>query len=224
MSQPSLEDLGPRDPSLPLAEAVFRLLRSGLHSGVFRSGSRLREEDVAQALKVSRTPVREAFARLTAKRLVEPSGGRGLIFRTLDTAEIMELYALREILEGACARLAARQASDAEIETLNELAAGFLGSPDDPRDLARLNGLFHEAIFRAARNRYLDMALSEMQDAIALLGPTTFGVEGRPSTAAAEHARIVEAITKRDAEGAELAAREHIREALRARLRIIQSR
>ncbi len=224
MNQPNLEDLGPRDPALPLAEAVFRLLREGLHRGVFRCGSRLREEDVAKALKVSRTPVREAFARLAAKRLLEPSGGRGLTFRTLDTLEVMELYALREILEGACARLAARQASDAEIETLDELAAGFLAATGNPHDLAHLNRLFHEAIFRAARNRYLDMALSEMQDAIALLGPTTFGVEGRPSTAAAEHARIVDAITRRDADGAELAAREHIREALRARLRIIQSR
>ena len=224
MNQPNLEDLGQRDPSLPLAEAVFRLLRAGLHSGVFRSGSRLREEDVAQALKVSRTPVRDAFARLAAKRLVEPSGRRGLTFRTLDTAEILELYALREILEGACARLAARQASDAEIETLAELASGFLAAADDPREQAHLNRLFHEAIFRAARNRHLDMALSEMQDAIALLGPTTFGVEGRTSTAIAEHARIVDAITRRDADGAERAAREHIREALRARLRVIQSR
>ncbi|RAI43018.1 transcriptional regulator [Rhodoplanes roseus] len=208
--------------ALPLGEAVFRALCGALRDGAYRPGDRIVEDEVAQKLEVSRTPVREALGRLLAKGLIEHAGGRGMVVRRPDAAEVLELYAMREILEGAAARLAAIQATPPEVDTLRDLADGFAGAADDPRALARLNRLLHEAIVRAARNRFLDAALREMQDAIALLGPTTFNVGGRPTTAVAEHAAIVGAIAARDADTAEQAARAHIREALRARLRLMQ--
>lgn len=209
--------------TLPLGEAVFRALCQALRDGVYRPGDRIVEDEVAQKLEVSRTPVREALGRLLAKGRVEHAGGRGLVVRRPDAAEVLELYAMREILEGAAARLAATQASAPEIDTLRDLADGFAVQTENPREMARLNRLLHEAIVRAARNRFLDGALREMQDAIALLGPTTFNVGGRPSTAIAEHAAIVAAIAGRAPDTAEQAARAHIREALRARLRLMQN-
>ncbi|WP_296523961.1 GntR family transcriptional regulator [Rhodoplanes sp.] len=207
---------------MPLGEAVFRALCRALRDGVYRPGDRIVEDEVAQRLEVSRTPVREALGRLMSKGLVEHAGGRGLVVRRPDAAEVLELYAMREILEGAAARLAAAQASGPEIDTLRDLADEFATQAEDPRAMARLNRLLHETIVRAARNRFLDGALREMQDAIALLGPTTFNVGGRPSTAVAEHAAIVAAIAGRDPDTAEQVARAHIREALRARLRLMQ--
>ncbi|MEY9394038.1 DNA-binding GntR family transcriptional regulator [Bradyrhizobium japonicum] len=88
--------------------------------------------------------------------------------------------------------------------------------------MARLNRAFHEAICRAARNRYLDNASRELQDWIALLGPTTFTVTGRPSTSHGEHQAIIDAIAARDGDKAEQLARAHIREALRCRLKLLQ--
>ena len=102
------------------------------------------------------------------------------------------------------------------------LQAAFEAHADDPHAMARFNRLFHETIFRAARNRYLDAALQEIQDAIALLGTTTFAVGGRPGTAAREHTDMIAAIAARDPDRAEQAARLHIREALRARLKLLQ--
>lgn len=203
-------------------EAVFQALRRAFRDGMYRPGDRLREEEVAQRLGVSRTPVREAFGRLVAKGLVTPAAGRGLIVRSLDAAEIGELYAMREILEGATAGLAAQHASPFEVEALQEIEADFEAATD-VAEMARLNLVFHGAIVRAARNRFLDGALQELQDAIALLGPTTFGAEGRPLTAAREHREIVAAIVARDAGGAERVAREHIRQALRTRLRMLRA-
>jgi DNA-binding GntR family transcriptional regulator len=212
-----------RDTGLPLSEAVFRSLCQALRAGHYRPGDRLREEDVAQRLKVSRTPVREALGRLMAKGFVEPASGRGLIVRSLGAAEVLELYAMREILEGAAARLAAQHASVPEIDALNDLERAFEASAEDPTEMARLNRVFHEAIFRAARNRYLDSALQELQDGIALLGTTTFSIGGRPSTAAAEHRSLIDAIAERDPDRAEKLARAHIQEALRHRLGLMQS-
>ena len=95
-------------------------------------------------------------------------------------------------------------------------------SGTDPAEMARLNRAFHEAICRAARNRYLDNASRELQDWIALLGPTTFTVSGRPSTSHGEHQAIIDAIAARDGGKAEQLARTHIREALRCRLKLLQ--
>ncbi len=212
-----------RGTGLPLSEAVFRSLCRALRAGHYRPGDRLREEDVAQRLKVSRTPVREALGRLMAKGFVEPASGRGLIVRSLGAAEVLELYAMREILEGAAARLAAQHASLPEIDALKDLERAFEANAEDPAEMARLNRVFHEAIFRAARNRYLDSALQELQDGIALLGATTFSIGGRPSTAAVEHRSLIDAITERDPDRAEKLARAHIQEALRHRLRLMQS-
>jgi DNA-binding GntR family transcriptional regulator len=209
-----------RGAGLPLAEVVYQALRRELISGTYRPGDRLREEEVAQRLRVSRTPVREALGRLVAKGLVVSSGGRGLVVRALETSQVVELYAMREILEGGAARLAAQYASMPEIDALNDLDARYAGHASDPHALASDNRMIHKAVFAAARNRYLDGALQELQDAIALLGGTTFSVPGRPKEAAGEHRAIIDAIARRDGDAAEEAARAHIREALRARLKM----
>ncbi|MCK1735217.1 GntR family transcriptional regulator [Bradyrhizobium sp. 138] len=216
-----------RGAGLALGEAVFRSLCEALQAGSYRAGDRLREEEVAQRLKVSRTPVREALGRLAARGFVAPAGGRGLIVRNLDISEVLELYAMREIMEGAAARLAAEHASPPEIDAVRDIEQAFVETSETDaaemaRERARLNRAFHEAICRAARNRYLDNASRELQDWIALLGPTTFTVSGRPSTSHDEHQAIIDAIAARDGDKAEQLARAHIREALRCRLKLLQ--
>ena len=212
-----------RDSGLSLGEAVFRALRQALRSGLYKSGDRLREDEIAQALKVSRTPVREALNRLMATGFIEQASGRGIVVRNLGIAEVLELYAMREILEGAAARLASRHASPPEIEALCDLEDRFEANGADPSEMARINRAFHEAIFRAAKNRYLDSALEELQDGISLLRPTTFTVGQRPATAAKEHRAIIAAITERDADRAEQVARLHIQESLRSRLQLLNN-
>src|SRR6478736_3301539 len=115
-----------RGAGVVLGEAVFRSLCEALQGGTYRAGDRLREEEVAQRLNVSRTPVREALGRLAARGFVAPSGGRGLVVRNLDISEVLELYAMREILEGAAARLAAEHASAPEIDALRDIAQAFI--------------------------------------------------------------------------------------------------
>jgi DNA-binding FadR family transcriptional regulator len=128
---------------------------------------------------------------------------------------------MREILEGAAARLAAMHASPPEVDALADLEEAFEANLDSPGEMARYNRAFHETIFRAARNRYLDGALQEIQDGIALLGVTTFSLAGRPATAVEEHRALVDAIAKRTPDKAEKIARTHIPDALRARLRLL---
>jgi len=205
-----------------LSDAVFAALRHGLRSGIFQPGDRLREEEIAEHFHVSRTPVRDALRRLLERRLLEVSGGRGLMVRRLDQSEIFELYQMREIMEGTASRFAAQNATPAEIAHLRDLQAAF-ETAQTAAEWRSLNKQFHDTIAAAVRNRYFHAPLEELQDFLALLGPTTFPVPGRANPPAAEHRRILEAIAARDADAAEAATRDHIRSAFAARLKILQA-
>lgn len=213
-------DTAPGARGAGLSDAVFAALRHGIRNGIIQPGERLREEEIAERFSVSRTPVRDALRRLLERRFLEVSGGRGLMVRRLDRAEVFELYQMREIMEGTAARFAAENATGAEIDLLNELQIAFEAATD-AAEWQRLNKQFHNTIWGAVRNRFFHGPLEELQDFLALLGPTTFSIVGRASPAAQEHRRILEAISKHDPDAAEAAARDHIRSALSTRLRML---
>jgi DNA-binding GntR family transcriptional regulator len=206
----------------PLGTKVYRNLVEKLRSGQLASGSRLREEEIAAALDVSRTPVREALARFQARGLASVSSG-GLIVSELDSRQVDELYAVRAILEGAAARLAALNAAPADIEGIRHAARGFDNLSDDATALARANTLFHESIYHAARNDHLLRMLEDLNDSLALLPRTTFQIPQRSAEVRLEHAQIVIGIVAKDADKAEKAARDHINKALASRLKLLFS-
>jgi DNA-binding GntR family transcriptional regulator len=176
---------------------------------------------MASWLEMSRTPVREALRRLEADGLLTFAPYRGMVISELDHQAVMELYSMREVLEGTAAGLAARHASDAEIAVLKDIVATELDEMDNARRIASQNRHFHGALYRAAHNRYLLKTLNVLSDAMALLGMTTMAITGRSETAHGEHLAVVAAIEAQDPAGAEAAMREHIRMAQRARLRLM---
>lgn len=206
-----------------LGETVFEILKAAMSEGLLQPGERLREDDLANRLNVSRTPIREALNRLVERKLVEPAGGRGLIIRRLSYSEAVELYAMREIIEGAATRLAAQNATPAEVELLKTLNASFAEKGLSAREYAKRNKRFHDAIADAARNRYLYDPLQFIQESLILLGSTTFTVANRQHNAVEEHQKMIDAIVKKDPERAEEAARLHIRAAFAVRLQIINT-
>lgn len=211
------------DSNLSRGELVHGRLRDAIRAGRFAPGDRVREAEVASWLGVSRTPVREAFRRLQADGLLVFEPWRGVIVAQLDQQQLIELYAMRRVLEGTAAGLAARHAADSQIATLRDLMDQAEGA-EGADERAELNRHFHQNIYAAAHNRYLLQALNALRDSMALLPSTTYALEGRHAAAQAEHRRIVDAIAARDAAAAEDAAREHISEAERARLKVILNR
>lgn len=206
----------------PLSATVYRDLVDRLRSGLLTPGSRLREEELAISLGVSRTPVREALARFQARGLAGMSSG-GLIVAELDRRQVNELYAVRAMLEGSAARFAAMNAAPADIEGIRHAVELFESQPDDAAALARANALFHETIYHAARNDYLLRMLEDLNDFLALLPRTTFQLSQRSEEVRLEHREIVIGIEEKDPDKAEVAAREHINKALASRLRLLFS-
>ncbi len=191
-----------------------------IRSRELKPGTRIREEEVAEMLGVSRTPVREALTRLQARGLVV-SSQNGLSLAEFSRAQIMELYALRAVLEGASARFAAENATQHDLAELDLLCGRFQALEGGADAFARMNRRFHDAILAAAHNRYLSRMLEELHDSLALLPDTTFSHPGRSDAAKVEHGRILEGIRRRRPDEAERAARAHIEEARDARLAML---
>jgi DNA-binding GntR family transcriptional regulator len=209
------------DPSVPRtqsrADFVYESLRNAIADGRIAGGERVREEDVARNLGVSRTPVREALQRLQQRGILILGPGRGLVVAQLGHEQVVELYAMREILEGSAARFAAQHATAEEIATLYQLQEELRTAEGDDMLHITLNRRFHQAIYEAAHNRYLMQTLESLLDSFALLRSSTFRLPLRNRNSDEERHRIIAAIEKRDPELAEKEAREHIRQSQRTR-------
>ena len=203
------------------ASWAYEMLHDAIREGSIEPGQRLMELDVSAWLKMSRTPVREAMRRLQAEGMLEHAAGGGMSVVLYDLRAIDEFYAMRESLEGTAAALAAKNADETEIRILSATLDAMRALPADARMHARENQLFHEQIYRAARNRFLLKSLQSLLNFVPLLGPTTYNAPGRIDNALAEHIEIVEAIRARDPARAEEAIRRHVRHSHESRILVV---
>ncbi len=211
---------GPRA-SGGLSEQAYRAIREAIQEGWLAPGQRVLELELCAWLKMSRTPVREALRRLQSDGMLVHAAGGGLSVAQHDLRAVAELYDVRESLEGTAAALAARNGDVTEVHILEAMLDSHRRLPDDPKVHARENALFHEHIYRAARNRFLLKSLQDLHDAVALLGRTTFAAPGRIREAWSEHEAIVAAIRRHDSTEAEALARAHVRRGYQLRLAAI---
>ena len=200
---------------------AYEMLHDAIREGSIEPGQRLMELDVSAWLNMSRTPVREAMRRLQAEGMLEHAAGGGMSVVLYDLRAIDEFYAMRESLEGTAAALAAKNADETEIRILSATLDGMRALPPDARMHARENQVFHEQIYRAARNRFLLKSLQSLLNFVPLLGPTTYTAPGLIAHALAEHVEIVDAIRARDPARAEEAIRQHIRHSHESRILVV---
>jgi DNA-binding GntR family transcriptional regulator len=189
---------------LPQGQAAYRRLLDDIRSGALHPGARLRETELADRLGISRTPVREAIRQLEADGLVIHLPRQGATIRSLDHAEVVELYEMRAVLEGTAARLAARAASDIELAELVALNTDLAMAPAAPQ-AREVNRQFHRMLLDAARNRFLVKSMSALQKTLLILGPTTLADPSRATAAVAEHSAVLTALQARDGANAEAA-------------------
>jgi DNA-binding GntR family transcriptional regulator len=203
-----------------LGAFAYRALRDAIRAGRIPPGPHIRELDVAQWLKISRTPVREAFHRIISEGLLIIGPWNGVMVADLGPKQLVDLYAVREALEGAAASLAAKNATAAEVRALFGIAATEAKERDDPSKLVVINAKLHQAIYRAGHNQFLLQSLTTIVDTLGLLRHSTFVLPGSIELARREHLQIIRAIRDGEAKRAESLARRHIRHALAMRLQL----
>ena len=199
-------------------ESAYEALRALVLDGSLGPGTSVREEAVAARLGVSRTPVRDAFQRLVTDGLLVRTGARGLVVAELDQQQIIELHAMREVLEALAARLAARHASGPEVVALRELVGRQRECVLDSVLSTRLNNQFHNAVAQIARNRYLGAELKTLVELGSLMRGVAEVPAWRREASVDEHERLVNAIERRDGEAAAAVAAAHVRATCEVRM------
>jgi len=203
-----------------LGAFAYRALRDAIRAGRIPPGPHIRELEVAKWLKISRTPVREAFHRIISEGLLVSGPWNGVMVAELDREQLVDLYAVREALEGAAASLAAKNATAAEVRALFGIAATESKERNDPSKLVVINAKLHQIIYRAAHNQFLLQSLTTIVDTLGLLRHSTFVFPDSIGLARREHLLIIRAIRNGEARRAEMLARRHIRRALAMRLQL----
>lgn len=200
-----------------LANVAFERLVEAISSGRFQPGERLSEASLARQLGISRGPLREALQRLEGRLVVrKPNIGVHVIEFTDE--HLRELFNVREALEGMAARLAAEHVTSEDIAGLNSLLQAHAHEPKVVAGESYRQGTndedFHFLIVRVARNKRLSMLLFDhVYYQLRLYRFRASERPGRAQDALKEHLDIVGALNANDADAAERAMRNHIRNA-----------
>ncbi len=201
-----------------LADKVFERLMEAIEKGELPLGSRIREAALARELGISRGPLREALRRLEGRRLVKHTPNLGVRICELTGADILEVFQMREALEGMACRLATENMSDAEIEDLTAL----LKQHETQSELRRGQAYYQRAgeldlHFRIAQGsgnrRLVDLLCGELYYFVRIHRFRSSERPGRAVKALSEHRAIIDAMRDRDADRAEALMRAHVRRA-----------
>ncbi len=194
----------------PLVESAYERIYEAVSNGTFEAGHRMLEAEIAGWLDMSRTPVREALRRLVDQDVLSYDRYGNLVVTRVDRQMVIEVYHMREVLEGAAARLAARYAYDEEIDALKDLVAAHEQLPASRKEQIKFNSLFHQAVLKASHNRYLLRAYEVLPHPVRAHTSVKKTVSVRYSNIVDEHRNIAEAIARHDGDAAEAAARAHV--------------
>ena len=195
-----------------LVDDASQTLRDAILNGRIAAGARLRQTDLADRLGISRTPIREALVRLKAEGLVELLPGGGVQVKRLDLDEAVELYELREVLDGLAARLAAERADATALMRL-EKALKRQAECVERKNATQwfpAHVAFHEEIVKAAGNGHLARLSAVVRLSIRHFHPLLLRTEHRLENAYREHRAIYDAMRTHDGNSAEQLARAHI--------------
>lgn len=193
-------------------DRAYEEVRTAIVAGKFAAGDRLVEEDLAAAIGVSRTPVREALRRLAGDGLVEYVPNRGAHVAAWSEQDLREIFGLRALLEGHAARMAASAAEPDDVEALRGLVAAMKSATADGDldELARLNDEFHHRVMSLAGNARLTAMVEGLVQ--MPLVQRTFRRYSKADLrrSMTHHGELVDALEQGDPAWAEAIMRSHI--------------
>ncbi|MER7009317.1 GntR family transcriptional regulator [Dactylosporangium sp. NPDC000555] len=187
-----------------VADKVYAQLHHAIVTRALSAGSRLTEAGVAEQLKVSKTPVREALLRLREIGLIEPDGLKGNRVITASPQVLRDAFETRRALEGFAAGVAADRASDAALEAIRRLAEQSLeqaakGAFDG---YLRIDGEFHAAVAEASGNKRIARLIEDAATLMRALRYIDVPPESGVLSTARQHVDIAEALARRDSAAA----------------------
>jgi DNA-binding GntR family transcriptional regulator len=197
----------------PLRDRIAQMVRESIIDGKIRPGERLAEPDLASRLGVSRTPLREALLQLDSEGFVVVTPRRGAVVSELSIDDARETYIVKGALESLAARLACENITDEELECLGDIHERMTrfatARTRDNRRILQLNSEFHTTICSASRMEKLNQYIRILRSQALRYNYIYLSVLSHISLSIREHARILEALSRRDGEAAERLVRAH---------------
>ncbi|MDO4869627.1 MAG: GntR family transcriptional regulator [Bacillota bacterium] len=195
-----------------LAEEVAELLRTRIITGEYEMGEKLIENKIAKELKVSRTPVRDAFKQLARERLIEYIPNKGCFAKGFSQKDMADIYAVRKAVEELAVTWAIENASDDNLEDLKEQLdlMSFYTEHKFYEKLLQANEDFHSMIYQMTGSRFIVQVLKSYQDYVHLARRSTLSKEENLPEVYEEHTRIYEAIRDRDIDRAKAEIGAHL--------------
>ena len=195
-----------------LAEEVTEILRTRIITGEYEMGEKLIENKIANELKVSRTPVRDAFKQLTKEGLINYIPNKGCFAKGFTQKDMADVYAVRKAVEELAITRAVENATDENISALKEQLdlMSFYTQHGFYEKLLQANEDFHNMIYQMTSSRFIVQVLRAYQDYVHLARKTTLSKEENLPEIYEEHVRIFEAIRDRDIERAKAEAASHL--------------
>jgi DNA-binding GntR family transcriptional regulator len=210
---------GPRRVERPrsLTAIVLEQIRDRIVTGQLRLGEQLSENVLAEQLGVSRTPVREAFLKLAAERLVEVRPQRGTFVFACGHGDVRDICALREILEAGALRLAVERDRSGLLHELEaNVAAAERVRLESPVEYQPYDHAFHELIVSGSGNRELTEAYAQISGRVRALRHRLIRTLEHVAGSQAAHRAVAAAVRAGDDAGAETALRHHVYSSYRA--------
>lgn len=208
MSQPAIQ-------SLTRADEAFDCLQTAIVTGDLAPGEKIGEVELCSRFNLTRGPLREALGRLESRGLLVRRPHAGVKVVSVSADELIELYRIREVMEGLAARQAAERMTDEEIRDLRATLDSHEKMIEEAQGQAYYQAEgdydFHHRIATGSRNAKLaQMLLGDLYYMVRMYRYRLSTSAGRPHMALGEHRRIVEAIAQRDGELAEFLMKRHI--------------
>lgn len=196
-----------------ITDQVYKALKRRIVNGEIDEGERLVEDTLAEELGVSKTPVREALARLASERLVERFPGRGAVVRTISYEEVADFLEIREVLEELATQKAAARVTQEDIMKLQSILGESekAGAEGNPNHYSALDLAFHRTIIDMGDSTALQEIIPLLHDKIHAVMKASVTLPGRFAESIQEHTMILEALIVGDPQVAGVKMREHIK-------------
>jgi DNA-binding GntR family transcriptional regulator len=188
-----------------LREKILETIRDAILKGSLKPGERVSEPDLAERFGISRTPIREAFRQLESEGYLQVIPRKGAVVASLTERDVEEFYAIKIILEGFAARMAAEQLSDKDIERLETINERLqkLADEGDVKNFFKVHDEFHEVFIKASGNEKLLELINQLVMKFKRLRLASLSQPGRMDISVKEHEQLIDAFKKHDGHGAD---------------------
>lgn len=185
--------------TVSLADQVYERLEANILNGTYKIGEILSESKLSEELGVSRTPIREAVARLSYENLIKETPSGSLVLG-ISLKDVDDLFEVKMRIELLCTRWAAENISDEGIKALEAIIAQqeYFAKMGDAKMVRNLDTEFHDMIYQECGSRVMESILSSIHHKLMKYRQASLEIENRIMDSVDEHRKICQALKEHD--------------------------